>query len=103
MQTYGAPYPNPSGIAKGYASATGTTLTEIIPLPGPGAALMITCLVVHNSHATTGTSVDLYSGTTKIWGPIPAPPGNGGAVLVPLMPPLPCNENEAFQFKAAAG
>ncbi len=66
-------------------------------------ALMITALIIHNSHATTGTGVLIKSGTTQIWGPLPAPPGNGGAVMVPLNPPLPCNENEPLVFTCQAG
>jgi hypothetical protein len=59
---------------------------------------MVTALVVDNSNATSKTGINLYSGTTKIWGPVPAPAA-GGAIVVPLDPPLPCGENKAFQMQ----
>lgn len=99
---YGAPAPYPSGIVKGYGSQTSTTLTEVIARPGVGQALMISCLFLNNAHATTKGEVDLYSGSTKLIGPLPVPAA-GGAIACPLNPPLPCNENEAFNFKPIAG
>jgi len=100
---YGAPPPFNPGIASGYAESTDTADHTVIAAPGPRLALMITAVVIHNAHATTGTGVILKSGTTQIWGPIPAPPGNGGAVIVPLNPPLPCAENEPLAFACQAG
>lgn len=94
----GSPAAIRPGIARGFASVTDTTLTAVIAAPGPQLALMITALVIDNAHATTKTGVNLFSGTTKIWGPIPAPAA-GGAVLIPLEPPLPCNANEPFQIQ----
>ena len=95
---YGAPPPCPSGIASGFASSTDTADHEVIAAPGDRLALMITALVIHNGHATTGTGVILKSGSVQIWGPIPAPAGNGGAVIVPLNPPLPCAANQPLNF-----
>ena len=95
---YGAPPPLPGGGASGYASATDTTTTAVIPAPGKGFQLNVTRLVIYNSHATTTTGVDIYSGTTKKWGPIPAPFGGGS--VVQLDPPLEMNDNEALGFKA---
>ena len=97
MNLYGAPPPYPTGISRGAASATTTADTQVLPAPGQGFALMITMLVVYNAHSTTGTGVSLKSGSTVIFGPIPAPSGKGGCVLR-FDPPLPCNENEAFNF-----
>jgi len=100
MADYSAPKPsNPNKPLRGVASSTDTANHEVIAAPGVGYTLMITCLVVYNAHLTSGTGVILKSGTTTIWGPIPAPPGKGGCVLVPLNPPLPCNANEAFNFE----
>lgn len=59
---------------------------------------MITCIVIDNTHATSKTGVKLFSGASQIWGPIPAPAA-GGAILLPLQPPLACNENEAFKIQ----
>ena len=96
-QPYGAPVPYPTGIKLGYATATDTTLTTVIPAPGQGLALMITSVWIDNSHATLKTGVDLYSGSTKLIGPLTAPAAGGNNSL-PLFPPIPCADNEAFGF-----
>ncbi len=92
-----APKAKIHGITNGRASATTTATTQVIAAPGSGYALMITMIVIYNAHASTGTGVILKSGSTTIFGPIPAPAGKGGCVLH-CDPPLPCAENEAFQF-----
>ena len=99
---YGAPPPYPSGIASGFADSTDTADHAVIAAPGKRLALMITSIVINNTHASTKADVILKSGSTQIWGPIPAPAA-GGCVIVPLNPPLPCAENEAFNFACLAG
>lgn len=94
---YGAP-PATARMVRGYGSVTDTTTTQLIPKPGPGYALMITFLVFDNSNALNKTGVDLYSGSTKILGPVPVPAA-GGAIMGPMNPPLFCAANEAFSFK----
>ncbi|MDD5199264.1 MAG: hypothetical protein PHC88_05620 [Terrimicrobiaceae bacterium] len=88
---------NPHAPLRGLASSTDTADHTVIAAPGAGLALMITTLVIYNAHATTGTGVLLKSGTTTIWGPIPAPGGKGGCVIR-MDPPLPCNANQVFAF-----
>ena len=96
-QIYGSAIPS-HGSATGFASATDTTLTTVIPAPSPGLWLMITKAIVSNSHATINSRVRLYSGTTQITGAIPAP-ATGGSI-VNFDPPLPLKENEALNFAA---
>lgn len=97
---YGQAPPSVERI-KGRASATDTANHELVQTPGPGFKLWVSCIVVNNSSGTQGTGVRLKSGTTTIWGPIPAPSAgasNVGGAIVPLPDPIDCNENEALNF-----
>lgn len=82
---------------QGRGSATDTSDTLLKAAPGLNKKNAVTAVVIYNAHATTGTGVYLKSGSTIIWGPIPAPGGKGGAI-VPLPNPVFCNENEALNF-----
>lgn len=94
---YNAPPPE-AGIVDGTGSATDTSDTSIIAAPGPGFQLMITLVVIDNSHATTNSRVTLKGGKSN-FGPIPAPSGDGGAIIR-FDPAYPCSENTAFKFAA---
>lgn len=88
----------PPGVqrTKGRATATDTSLTPLIAAPGTGFKNWISGVTVCNSHATSGTIVQLKSAATTIWS-IPAPPGKGGAILT-FPDPIDCGENEALNF-----
>jgi hypothetical protein len=100
MNQYGAPVPVPSDLKQGFVQVTDTTRTEVLAAPGHGLVLVVTAIVIDNSHATSKCGVNVYSGDTKIWGPIPAPAA-GGAAILPIA--LICRENEAFRIELTAG
>lgn len=95
-------YVNPAqqqGIFPAQATTTDTADHEILPAPGPGLAWMITTVIVCNSHASTGSYVNLKS-TTRTWGNLPAPAGYGGSI--PDLPkPVPFGENEAVKIASS--
>ena len=81
---------------RGRAQATNTADYELLAAPGDGFRNWISSIVVYNSSASNGTSVELKSGSTVIW-TMPAPPGNGGSIIA-LPDPIGCNPNEALNF-----
>lgn len=82
-----APFAAASNFTSGTTAAiTGTSNTSVIAAPGSGIRLYITSITVTNSHATTGTLVEIKDNTTVISRVYVAPAG-GGAHLnftVPL-------------------
>lgn len=88
------PYGVPENFVAGVTAAiTGTSNTSVIAAAGVGIRNYITSLLVTNSHASTGTLVELKDGTTVIWRGY-APPGGGFAVHFPV--PLRGTANTAI-------
>lgn len=78
------PYSIPENTVSGVTAAmTGTGDTSVIAAAGAGLRNYITSLMVTNSHATTGTVVELKDGTTVIWRGYAAPAGGGFAIAFP--------------------
>lgn len=89
---------------RGFNSVNGTGQTQLIAAPDPRERLVINAVVIFNENATTGTGVELRSGSTKIWGPLPAPSGNAGSVnTIPIPSGLRLEPGEALTFVCLAG
>lgn len=55
---------NIQGPLSGTLNRTDNTAADIIPAQGANVRIVVTNLVVTNAHATTGTKVEIRSGTT---------------------------------------
>lgn len=77
---------------------TTTTTTSIVSAGGAGVSIVVSDLVIWNEHATQGTTVEIYSGSTLI-GAGPAGPAYGGFAIAKNTP-LKCAPNEALSLKA---
>lgn len=85
----------PDKMVSGYTSdITGTSDTTVISAPGSGYRLYITQLTVINSHSTTGTWVNIKSGSTTVYTVYAAP--GGGGVSITFRSPLRLGSNEAL-------
>ena len=83
---------------KGRNSATGTANTELFPAT-PSHQWDVSSIVIYNASATP-TAVTIKSGTTSIYGPIPAPPLGGAVVSLPV-DPVDGAVGEAINFAAS--
>lgn len=76
---------NPHNFVSGVLAAdvTDTTLTSVIPAQGAILRTYITAVAITNSHASTGTVVKLYNGSTLRWRGYAYP--GAGFMITPLL------------------
>lgn len=80
----------------GTANYTGTTASDLVAAPGAGVRIAVTSVLVTNSHASTGTKVEIRDGTTaKIIG-YAAPGGGGFSLNAGGSPLFVCTANTAL-------
>lgn len=90
------PYAIPENSLSGVTSAiTGTSDTSVIAAQGAGIRIYVTQILVTNSHASTGTVVEIKDNTTVIYRGYAAPAGGGFALTFPV--PLRLAANVALQ------
>src|SRR2546425_9275163 len=87
-------------MAVGKNSATSTADKELFAAT-PSHIWDISSLVIYNASATP-TAVTIKSGTTAIYGPIPAPPLGGAVVSLPKDPIDNAVAGDAINFATSA-
>lgn len=94
-------YPCPYLPVSGYtASVTGTSDTTVIAAPGTGLYLYVTSFNVSNSHASSGTFINIKDGTTTVR-TLYIGPSQTVALTFPT--PIKLTVNTALKFAAETG
>lgn len=94
------PYSNPESTVDGTTSTTGNTAVELIAAAAAGVRTYLTGLVLANTHATTGTRVEILDGATAIRQVLPCPANYQGAPIR-FDPPLRGTAATAWNVRAA--
>ena len=90
------PYAQAGSSVMGVTSdITGTSNTSLIAAQGSGVRTYLTHVVIQNSHASTGTWVNVKDGTTTKYSVYCAAGGGGASLTLPR--PLRGSENTAWQ------
>lgn len=85
---------NTDGLVAGVSGAiTDTSPVTLVAAPGAAKRVLITSLTVTNSHASTGTVVQISNGSTVVHEGYAAP--GGGGYSPTLITPLPGHYNQA--------
>ena len=93
-------YSDHGSYVSGFTSdITGTSDTAVIAAQGAGVRIYVTHILVTNSHASTGTFVNIKNGSTTIYTGYAAAGGGGFSATLPV--PLRLSANTALNAACA--